>query len=159
MKFTFQQFFQVRTVENIIAENQCNGIISDELFSDNERLSQPFRFRLDSIGEFHAKAGTIFQKTLETGLIFGSRNDENITDPGEHQHADGIVDHRFVIHTEKLFGYAKSDGMKPRSGSACKYNTFHNIILLFQDVPFCMRRSKHERTSRPCVPSTIQPFS
>ena len=41
-------------------------------------------------------------QTPERRLIFGRGDDEDLPDAREHQHGDGIVDHRLVVDREQL---------------------------------------------------------
>jgi hypothetical protein len=71
------------TVENIVAEDQCNTIWTDEVAPDDEGLREPARTILCGKGEPYR---SITQQPLEQRLTLRGRNDENVANASEHQH-------------------------------------------------------------------------
>ena len=83
-------------VENVVTQNQTDGITADEVFANHERLCKAIGAGLDGVAEMNAELATIVEQSLEGGLIFWRGNDQDITDAGEHQHRQR-VDHRMTI--------------------------------------------------------------
>ena len=55
-----------------------------------------------------------------------SRNDQYISDSGQHKDGNGIIYHRFVEDRKHLLAYALGYGVKAGAASAGEYNSFHN---------------------------------
>ena len=110
-------------VENIISKDQANVILSDKLFPDNKRLSQALRPRLFGIREPHPPLLPIAQKALKPRQILRSRYDENIPDPGQHQHRKGIINHGLVVNGQQLLADRLGDRVQTRPGPASKDNS------------------------------------
>ena len=89
---------------------------------------------LDGVGEIDPETGTISEQTFEARLVFRRGDDEDVADARQHEHADRIIHHRFVVHAEELFGNAPGDRVKTRARATCQNNAFH-VILLFRTVP------------------------
>ncbi|MNL41574.1 hypothetical protein D3C87_1639900 [compost metagenome] len=48
-------------VEDVVSQDQCRGIVTDELASDDERLSQPIRRGLDRVLQIDAPVAAVAQ--------------------------------------------------------------------------------------------------
>ena len=94
--------------------------------ADNERLGQTVGRRLLGIGEVHAVVGAVAKQATKRRQVFGSGDDQDIPDSGEHEHRDGIIDHRLVVDGQQLFADAFGDGIKPGAAAAGQDNTFHS---------------------------------
>ena len=106
-----QHTSQAVAMEDIVAQHQTDIIVANELLADNERLRQPVGRRLLGITEMHAEVAAVAQKALESRQVVRSRNNQYVTDAGQHQHADGIVHHRLVVDGQQLFADAFGDGI------------------------------------------------
>ena len=54
-----QHFGQATAVVNVVAQNQADGIIADELFTDDEGLCQAIRTLLHSVFDIQAQFSPI----------------------------------------------------------------------------------------------------
>ena len=95
---------QVVAVEDIVPEHQRAGLGADELLADEERLGDALRLRLYLVAEAHAPGGAAAEKPFEARRVIRSGNDEDVADIGEHQRAQGVIDHRLVVDGQELFG-------------------------------------------------------
>ena len=117
-------------VEDIIPQDHGTAVIPDKITPDGEGLGQPFRFFLHGIGDVHAEGSPVPEQLPDTGCVSRGADDENITNPRQHQSAEGIVDHGLIIDRQKLLARNKRKGIEPCSGSPGKQNSFHMLCLL-----------------------------
>ena len=68
---------------------------------------------------------TITQKTLEIRQILRRADDQDVTDPGHHQHAERIVDHRLVVYRQQLLRRDRGQRIQPRARTTGKNNALH----------------------------------
>src|SRR5512133_1801756 len=59
-------------VEDVVAQDQADRLVIDELLTNQKSLCNTFRFRLHLVTELDAPARTIAQQSLKTGGIVGS---------------------------------------------------------------------------------------
>ena len=114
-------------VEDVVPEHQAHAVVPDEFLADDESLRQSVRRRLLRIGEMHAIVGTVAQQAPEARQVLGRRDDQDVPDPGQHQHADRVVDHRFVVNRQQLLADPLRDGVETGAGSTGKDDAFHGI--------------------------------
>ena len=98
-----KQCGETTTIENIITQHQTGAIITDEFFTDDESLCETIRARLLSILKMNAIVRTITKQTFEARQVVGRGDDEDIAYASLHQHADRVIDHRFVVDRQELF--------------------------------------------------------
>ena len=79
---------------------------AEELLAEGERLGEAVGAGLDRVLQVHAEAVAVPQHPLEGGLVLRGGDDQDVPDPGEHQGAQRVVDHRLVVHRHQLFGDA-----------------------------------------------------
>lgn len=56
--------------------------------------------------------GSILKEVFEFGAVLGCGNNEDIADPGQHEHREWVIDHGLVIYREKLFAHDFGDGIE-----------------------------------------------
>src|SRR5471032_277888 len=57
----------------------------------------------------------------------GRRNDQNFTDPSQHQRGQRIVDHRLVVDRQQLLGSNQGHWVKARAATAGEDNALQNM--------------------------------
>ena len=67
----------------------------------------------------------------------GSRYDQDVPDPRQHQGAERVVDHRLVVYRQELFAHDTSQGVQPGARPAREDNPFH--FLPFRVMPWDTR--------------------
>jgi hypothetical protein len=117
-------------VEEIIAEDQGDRIVSDKGSANDEGLGDAFGAGLFGVGEIDAKAGAIAKEILKTGEILGSGDEEDIADAGKHEGGEGVVDHGLVINGHELFTGDKREGMEACSGPTGEEDAFFGAGLI-----------------------------
>ena len=78
------------------------GIAADEVLAYQEGLGQSIRFRLWRIAEPHAQPAAVAQQVPVTLEMPRRGDDENLPDLRQHEDAQGIEDHRLVVHGQQL---------------------------------------------------------
>ena len=54
----------------------------------------------------------------------GSGDDQDLTDAGQHENRDRVVDHRLVIDGHELFAHRHCQGMKSGAGASGENDAF-----------------------------------
>src|SRR5690606_25186447 len=116
--------------EDIVAQDHCHAVIADEVPADDEGFGQTVWLWLGCIGEVEAEGAAVFQQALEQRQVMGSGDDEYVPDPCQHQHAQRIVDHRFIIDRQELFRHSECEGIKAGPAAAGKYDALHSRLPL-----------------------------
>jgi ClpX C4-type zinc finger len=117
-------------VEKIVTQNQGRRVAAEKVASDRDRPGDAVRARLLRIAEPDSPLAAVPQQPLKLRQISRRRDDENISDSGEHEHRQGIIDHRFVVDREELFRDCFGYGMEATRPSACEKNSTH--LCLFE---------------------------
>ena len=96
-------------MEQVVSEHQADWSAIEELSANQEGLSQPIRAGLYGVLNVHPPAGTIAQQLLEGTLVVGSGDDQDLANTRQHQSAEWVIDHRFVINGQQLLANCLSD--------------------------------------------------
>ncbi len=122
---TLQLLGEVLAVEDVVAENQAHRIVTDELFTDQERLGQAIRRGLLGIAEVDPELAAVAQQVLVLRQVLRGGNQQDVADASEHQHRNRVVGHRLVVDRQELLGYAKGDGVQTGAGASGEDDSFH----------------------------------
>ena len=98
-------------IKDVVPEDQANLVGPDEVPPEEKGLREPLRARLHDIRDPQAPLGPVLQQRLEPRTIFRRRDDEDVPDPRQHQHRQGVVDHRLVVDGEELLAHHLGDGV------------------------------------------------
>ena len=118
-------------VKNIVAENECDRIVADEVAPQNERMREPDRLVLHHIADVDAPGRAITEQMAIERQVLGGGNQQNILNAREHQHRQWVIDHRLVVDRQELFVDCKRRGIKPRAGATGQNNALH-VVLSFK---------------------------
>ena len=133
-----QALGETGAVEDVVAQNHGAAVVTDELLTQDERLGQAVRRRLDLILQMQAVLAAVAQQRLKARGVRGGGNDQNVLDARQHQRRQRIVDHRLVIDGQQLLGCDHRQRVKSGAGAAGKDNTFHrynSFKILVQCAP------------------------
>lgn len=83
------------------------------------------------IAEVDPELRTAFQQALILGQVFRRGDDQDITDAGQHQRGDRVVNHRFVVDRQQLLGHAAGDGVQASAGAAGQDDPLHLLLQIF----------------------------
>ena len=120
-----QELRETVAMKNIVAEHQAARIVTDKLLTDDKSLSEAVRRRLDGILEPHPIITSVAKQTLEPRQIMWRRDNQYLTDPGEHQGRNRIINHGLIKHGKHLLAHPLGDRIQTSAASAGQYNTFH----------------------------------
>ena len=67
-------------MEDVVAEDERDRTLADEVGADEERLGDALGAFLDRVGEVQTELATVTEQLSELRLVFGSRNDEHFSD-------------------------------------------------------------------------------
>ena len=112
-------------VEDVVAENERDPVRADELGPNDKGVGEAPRPLLNGVSEAQSQIGAIPEQALKEGLVLGGGDDQYVSDPGEHESRQGIVDHRLVEHRQQLLGNDSGHGIEPCSRPTGKYDPLH----------------------------------
>lgn len=115
---------EVLAVEDIVAEDEADIVIADKVGADGKGLGQAVGAGLLFIADVNPELAAITEQALEAGQVGGGRDDQDIANPRQHQHRQGVVDHRLIVERQQLLRAAHGDGVEPGAGATCEDNTF-----------------------------------
>ena len=81
-----QHLGEAYALEDVIAKNQTDAIVADEVFAYGESLSKSIWRWLLSILEVHSVVGAVAQQALEARQVKRCGDDEYLTDTSQHQY-------------------------------------------------------------------------
>ena len=123
-----QDLGEAVAVEDVVAQDHCAAVIADELFTEDESLSQAVRGRLDLILQMDAVLAAIAQQRLEAGRVGGGRDDEDVLDARQHEGGQRVVDHGLVVDRQQLLGGHERERVQARAGPAGEDDAFHVVL-------------------------------
>ena len=65
------------------------------------------------------------KQLLKSGCILGCRDQQDVAYAGQHEGAERVVDHRFVVDRHQLLGDALGDRPQPRAAAASEDDAAH----------------------------------
>src|ERR1700731_1369027 len=68
------------------------------------------------------------EQLLKAWRICRGGYDKDVLDPSQHQHADGVIDHRFVIDRQQLLGNGMGNRIQARTRTACQNDAFALLV-------------------------------
>ena len=116
------------SIENIVAQNEGNAVVSDEIRADQKCVCQSAGRLLNRIGHRKSQLLACTEQFFKSRQIPGRGNNQNLPDARQHQCGEWIINHRFVVNRHNLFGYRLGQRIKAGSGAACKNDTFHRFL-------------------------------
>ena len=116
---------QAIAVEDVVAQHQCARLTCNELLAQEERLREPVRGRLHLVREAHAVMRAVAQEPFKVRQVLRRADDQDVADPGHHQHAQRIVDHGLVVHRQQLLRRDRGQRVQSRARATGKNNALH----------------------------------
>ncbi len=98
----------IRSIEHIITEDQCDGVLANERFGNQKSLGNSLGPGLLSIIDTQAPRAAIPEQLAETGQIVRGGNEAKFPDTAFDQSRQWIIDHRFIKDRLKLFACDQS---------------------------------------------------
>ncbi len=117
-------------VEQVVPKDQAGAVARQEVAADDEGLGEAIGTRLFGILQAHAPLRTIAQQPPEERQVVGRRDDEDLAQPRQHEHAERIVDHGLVVDRQELLGDGTGHGMEARARAAGEDDALHGLPLV-----------------------------
>ena len=113
------------TEEDVVPQDQRHGITVDERLSHQKGIGNAAGLGLGSVFHLQPQLAAVAEKALKAGKVTGGGDNQNPADSRQHEDAERVVDHGFVVDGQQLF----ADGLSQRK-QACpvpsgQNNAFH----------------------------------
>jgi hypothetical protein len=105
-------------VEDVVAEDQADRRVADEVGADEERLCDPGRVRLLAVRQPQADVAAVFEQPLDHRQVARCADDQDVADPGQHQRREWIVDRRLVVDRQQLLADRPRQRVEAGGGAA-----------------------------------------
>ena len=109
---------QVVAMEEVVTQHQRRRGSRQKVGANQKGLGQAIRAGLHRIVDLHAPAAAIAEQALKGGLVHGRGDNQHLANSRQHQRAQRVIDHRFVIHRQQLFAHRLGDRVQPRAAAA-----------------------------------------
>ena len=118
-------------MKKVVAKHQCRWRVVKEFGADQGRLGQTIWAGLLCVLDGHAPGAAIAEQAPKGVLIVGSGDDQYLADPCQHQGAERVVDHRFVIHRHQLLAHRRGERRQARATAPSQDDapTLHQVGL------------------------------
>ena len=117
-------------VEDVVAKDEADVVIPNEVGTDKEGLRQAVGGGLLSVLKVDAPGGAVAEEAAEGGEVVRGGDDEDLADASQHEYGDGVVNHGLVVHGDHLLGDAFGDGVEACARSAREYDSFHKLDFI-----------------------------
>src|SRR5690606_17614128 len=116
---------------------------------DDEGFGEAVGLRLLGIGEADAEIAAVAEQRPELRQIARRRDDQDVADPRQHEHAQRIIYHGLVENWQQLFRDGECSRKQAGAASSSKYYSLHQLpaSLLLGKILIC---SDQERTGKAC---------
>jgi len=78
-------------MEQVVSEYKSRRSPSQKRLTNQERLGQTVGARLHDVADLHSLGRTVPQQPVERGLIVGGGDHQDLTNPPQHQRAEGEI--------------------------------------------------------------------
>ena len=119
-----ENFVEVMTVEDVVAEDQGGRVVADEVGADDEGLGEAVWARLDGVVQVDAPLAAVAEQLLEARGVLRGGDDQDVADAGQQQRGQRVIDHRLVVDRQQLLGYRQGGRMQPGAGAAGEDEAF-----------------------------------
>ena len=107
-------------IEHVVAQNKAAVRIAYKGSADGEGLCKAIGAWLLCIAEVHAPLRAIAEQALEEREIMRCGDNKYVAHACEHECAEWVVDHRFVVHRKDLLGDGFGERVKACARAACE---------------------------------------
>ena len=138
-----EDLVEVVAVEDVVAEDQGGTVVADEVGADDEGLGEAVRAGLDGVLQVDAPLAAVAEQLLEARGVLRGGDDQDVTDAGQQQRGQRVVDHRLVVDRQQLLGDRQGGGMQPGAGAAGEDDAFagsHDVCVFSFSGRFLLAR-------------------
>src|SRR2546426_7689754 len=122
------------TVEDVVAERECDATAADEAPADDESLRQALGTWLDLVLDAEAEVAAVAEETLERALVLRAGDDQDVADPGEHERRERVVDHGLVVDRNELLAHREREREEAGARAPGEDDPLHGICHEFLRV-------------------------
>ena len=115
---------EIVAVKNVVTQHQGAGAVTHKILTNDEGLGQAVWARLHGILQVHTPLAAIAQQLLKAGGVLWCADDEDVTDTRQHQGAQGVVNHGFVVHRQQLLAHRQGGGVQSGAGTSGEDDAF-----------------------------------
>ena len=112
-----QQRRQPMAIKHIVPQHQRRRSTLQKLLGQHQRLGNAFGTGLRPVVQTQAPLLAITQQPGKARQVFGGGNQQDLADPGQHQHTERVIHHRFVVQRQQLLGHHLRGGIQPGAGA------------------------------------------
>ena len=105
-------------VEDVVAQHEAARLAAHERLAQPVGVGEALGPGLRGVLEREAEPRAVAQQPLERRLVVRRGDDQDLPDPGQHQHRQRVVDHRLVVDRQQLLGDRRGQRMQPRARPA-----------------------------------------
>ena len=107
-----EQATKAGAIEDVVAKDEADGVISDKLLADDESLGQSVGAWLLGVFKLDTQFAAVTEQSAEAWEVVRGGDDENLAYASEHQSRDGVIYHRLVKDRYQLFANAFGYGVE-----------------------------------------------
>ncbi len=115
---------QVVSVKDVVAQDKTRKVPPDERIANQKGLSQPARSRLFGILKAESPLRAVSQQLPIKRKIVRCADHENFADAAEHQCAQRVIHHRFIVHRQQLLADNSRDRVESGSRTSGEDDSF-----------------------------------
>ena len=116
-------------VEQVVAEHQGDGVVADVVGAEHERLGEPVRSLLHRVADRDPEPRAVAEQARERVGVLRCGDEQDVSDPCEHQGRERVVDHRFVVDRRQLLADAQRDGVQSRPRAPGQNDSAHHTSV------------------------------
>ena len=94
-----------------------------------ECLGQAVGFRLNGVGNGNTQPAAVVQQLPKAADVLRRRDQQDVANAGQHQHRQGIIDHRLVVDGQQLLAHRPGDRKEPRARPPGEDDPFGEKLL------------------------------
>ena len=114
-------------VEEVVTEYQGTGVAAGEIGPYDKGVGYALGPVLDCVFDAQPEPLAVAKELAVEVDVFGTGDDEDLADIGQHEHRERVVDHRLVEDRQELFGDRYGQGVEARALAAGEDDALHGI--------------------------------
>src|SRR3990172_2369011 len=119
-----EHLLELVPIEDVVTQDQRRRPSAHEVGADDEGLGEPVRPRLNRVLEVDAPRRAVTEELREPRGVLRRGDDEDVPDPGQHEHRERVIDHRLVVHRQELLRHRQRRWKEPRARAAGEDDPF-----------------------------------
>ena len=108
-----ERFAKPLPEEDVVAEDQRDAILADEVPADQERLRKPAGRGLLGVGKRDAEVTAVAEQAAIIGQVGRRRDDQDVADARRAQLTDRMIDHRLAADRQQVLVRDLGQALEP----------------------------------------------